>query len=409
MAIATAVLLSACAAPPPLSDGRQRPATTTTAPPPVVRPAPPPVVPPPVVTQPLPPQPQVETRPLPPQPPVVAQPPAAPQAPAIVVPAPPVSPQPTGPIALVLPLDSATYGRAADAVRAGFVAAAKAAGVRYTIVAHGDDDALAAIAKARGGGASLIVGPLLRDDLRALALARIELPWTIALNALDDGTPLPPRVYTLALSIESDAPPLVRRARDDGAQTVAVVGSDSALQKRFAAAFIDEWIRQGGGPPTTLRFDRAPDMLALLRRELGRTHVDAVVLALDAPDAVLVKPYVGAIPTYTSSQVNDRQPAEFLRDLDDVRFVDIPWLADPESPVFADLPRPDYPNAALDRLYALGIDALAVAQAFEDGPPARLELEGATGHLWLEAGHRIQREGVLLQFREGSVVPLEAR
>ena len=309
----------------------------------------------------------------------------------------------------MLPLDSPTYGRAADAVRAGFVAAAQAADVRYVVIAHTDGGVLAAIGKAREAGARLIVGPLLRDDLRTVAMSHVDLPWTIALNQLDDDTPLPARVYTLALAIESDGIQLARRARVDGAQTVAVVGPDSPLQKRFATAFVDEWIRRGGGPPLTLRFESAPDMLALLRREIARTPVDAVLLALDAPDAALVKPYVGTIATYTSSQVNDRQPREVLRDLDDVRFVDIPWLADPEAAVYAKLPRPDYPNAALDRLYALGIDALSVAQAFADGPPSRLDLDGATGHLWLDGSRQIVREGVVLQFRAGLVVPADVR
>ncbi len=308
----------------------------------------------------------------------------------------------------MLPLNSPTYGRAADAVSAGFVAAAQAAGVRYVIIAHGDGEVLAAIARARESGARLIVGPLLRDDLRTVATAHLDLPWVIALNQIDDDTPLPAHVYTLALAIESEGLQIARRAREDGAKTVAVVGPDSALQKRFATAFIDEWIRRGGGPPLTLRFDRAPDMLALLHREIGRTPVDAVVLALDAPDAALVKPYLGAIATYASSQVNDRQPREVLRDLDDVRFVDIPWLADPDAPAFAKLPRPEYPNAALDRLYALGIDALWVAQAFADGPPDKLEFDGATGHLWLDGSRQIVREGVVLQFRAGEIVPADA-
>jgi uncharacterized protein len=324
-------------------------------------------------------------------------------------PSPPVMNATGAPIALVLPLNSPTYGRVADAVRAGFVAAAQAAGIRYIVIAHSDGDVVAAMAKAKESGARLIVGPLLRDDLRTVAMARLDLPWMIALNQLDDDMPLPARTYTLALAIENDGLQLARRVRDDGARTVAVVGPDSALQKRFATAFIDEWIRLGGGPPVTLRFEPAPDMLALLRREIGRTPVDAVLLALDAPDAALVKPYVGTIATYTSSQANDRQPREVLRDLDDVRFVEIPWLADPDSPVYAKLPRPEYPNVALDRLYALGIDALSVAQAFADGPPDKLELDGATGHLWLDGSRQILREGVVVQFRAGQVVPADVR
>ncbi len=347
------------------------------------------------------------TRPLQTSPPIAAQSPS-PAPDGVPVPsAPLVTAGAAAPVALVLPLASPTYGRAADAVRAGFVAAAQAAGIPYVIVGHGDGEVLAAIARAKELGVRLIVGPLLRDDLRTVATAHVDLPWMIALNQLDDGTPLPPQVYTLTLAIESDAVQLARRAREDGAQTLAVVGPGNALQKRFANAFVDEWIRLGGGPPLTLRFDRAPDMLALLRRELGRTHVDAVVLALDAPDAALVKPYVGTIATYASSQVNDRQPPEVLRDLDDVRFVDIPWLAEPDAAIFAKLPRFEYSNAALDRLYALGIDALTVAETFADGPPDRLEIDGATGHLRLDGSRQIIREGVLLQFRAGEVVPAD--
>jgi hypothetical protein len=180
------------------------------------------------------------------------------------------------------------------------------------------------------------------------------------------------------------------------------------LQKRFARAFIDEWIVLGGGPPMTLSFDRSPDMLALLRREIGRAPVDAVLLAVDGADAALVKTYVGTIATYTSSQVNDRQPRELIRDLDDVWFVDIPWLADPDARGFANIPRPELPNAALDRLYALGIDAFGVARAFADGPPDRLEFDGATGHLSLDASRQFVREGRLLQFRAGQIVPAGA-
>ncbi len=81
-----------------------------------------------------------------------------------------------------------------------------------------------------------------------------------------------------------------------------------------------------------------------MRRELAKTPVDAALLAVDAADAARAKPYVGTIPSYTSSEVNERQPPDALRDLDDVRFVDIPWLVDADAAAFADLKRPDYPN-----------------------------------------------------------------
>jgi hypothetical protein len=313
-------------------------------------------------------------------------------------------------LALVLPLRSATYGRAADAVKEGFTAAAAAAAVRFDVIAHGDGDVRDALDAAKASGARVIVGPLVRDDVKAIAGVGGDVPWIIALNQLDDVNPLPPRVYTLALAIDGEARQLARRARSNGAQSVVVVASDTALQKRFADAFVGEWILAGGGPPVTLNFDRAPDMLKVLRREFVRAAPDAVLLAVDAQDALLVKPYLGSVAAYASSQVYERQPPGDLLELDNVLFVEIPWLADPGAATFSRIARRDYPSAAFDRLYALGVDAFRVAQAFADGKaPEKLEFDGATGHVTLDPSRQFVREGTLLQFRSGQIVPAGSR
>jgi len=308
------------------------------------------------------------------------------------------------PIALVLPLASTVYGRAAEAVKAGFTAAAATGRERYTIIAHGDGDVVDAFVKAREAGARVVVGPLVRDDLKALVAAREDLPWTIALNQLEEGAPLPARVYTLALAVESEGVQLARRAHADGARTVVVIASDAPFQKRLATAFIGEWILIGGNAPVQFRFDRSPDMLALLRREVLRAAPDAVLLALEAPDAMSAKPYVGRGIVYAGSQINDRQPPEMLRDLDQVRFVEIPWLVDRSNTAYLSVVRRDYGNPTLDRLYALGIDAFRAAESFVDGAPTALEFDGATGRLALDRTHQFVREATLLQFRDGEIV-----
>ncbi|MEP6655907.1 MAG: penicillin-binding protein activator [Betaproteobacteria bacterium] len=307
-------------------------------------------------------------------------------------------------IVLVLPLESAVFGASAEAVMAGFSAAAEAAHAPITVIGHGDAGALPAIEKARQGGASVIVGPLLRDDVRALGSAGGELPPTIALNRLDDGAPLPPHVYTLGLSVEAEARQIARRMRDEGVRQVAVVASDPPLNRRFAASFVGEWILLGGGPPATFRFDRAAESLGILRRELARTPFDAVLLAVDGSDAANAKPFLGRVPVYTSSQVNDRLPPEMRNDLEEVRFVETPWLAEPFAPGVIDIPRRDWPSATQDRLYALGVDAFRVAQIFATGPPSSLDLDGATGHLTLAPDRQIAREGKLVRFQGGTVV-----
>ncbi len=316
---------------------------------------------------------------------------------------PAAAPPPDGPvpIVLVLPLDSAPYGRAAAAVRAGFLAAAQGGGPRTRVLSHADGDPMPAFAEARALGARVVVGPLVRDDLRALAIVDGELPVTLALNQLDEGQVLPPRVYALTLAIEAEGRQLARIVQAQGVQTVAVIGADAPLQKRFAAAFVDEWLLQGGGRPEVLRFDRSLEGLAQLRRALGRIPKDAVLLAVDGPDVALVKSFVGTAPVFTSSQAHDRLQFESQHDLDGLQFVEVPWLADPLDPSVDGLPRNDYPTTSLERLYALGIDAFRVARAFVDGPPASLEIDGATGHLSLGNSRVFRREGRHVRLQGG--------
>jgi outer membrane PBP1 activator LpoA protein len=311
-------------------------------------------------------------------------------------------------IVLVLPLESAIYGRAAAAVRAGFVAAADAARTPIRVIAHADGNPLGGFSEARRLGASVVVGPLVRDDLRTLATTDLELPTTLALNQLDEGLPLPERVYALSLAVESEGRQLARLVHAQGAQRVAVISDDAPLQKRFASAFLGEWLLQGGGPPATFRLDRGAEALTRLRRELIQAPPDAVLLAVDGNDVALVKQFVGTAPSYTSSQANDRLQLESQRDLDELQFVELPWIADPERAALGGVPRGNYSSAALERLYALGIDAFRVARSMVDGPPAKLELDGATGHLTLGDSRVFAREGQLMRLRDGraeAVVP----
>ena len=321
------------------------------------------------------------------------------------------APRGEGDIALVLPLESRDYARAAQAVRDGFLAAAQAAGEtsRVRLIGHGDDNVLGGFAGAQSVGAHVVVGPLVRDDVRALVASDRPLPLTLALNQLDDGTPMPPQVYTLALSVESDARVLARRMRSDNVRNVAVIGGQAPLMKRFASAFAAEWLLTGAAPPGAYAFDATPDGLTLLRRELSRSNADAALIALDGPAAALARSFVPRLPAYASSLVNqDLEPAT-LRDLEGVVFVDVPWVVTPDHPAVARLPRRTMGNLVLDRLYALGLDAYAVARAFANGVPDRLEIAGATGRLTLDHGRNFVREGTVAVFRQGVAVPADVR
>ena len=379
-AFAATLTLVACAGTPPLSGSR--PSAATAPPPAAPRP------PPPTVTTPAPELP-------------------APQA--MALPAPPILVTPTyqptnDRIALVLPLQSRLYGQAAEAVRSGFFAAANAArsAARIQVIGHGDDAVLPAIATATEAGVALVVGPLTRDDLKtAFAMAPLR-PRMLVLNQPEDGGPLPGDTYALALAIEGDATLLARRAFEEGARSVAAVVNDSPLQKRFANAFLAEWERTGGAPPKQYRFDPNPEVLALLRRELTARTPDAVLLALSGEEAGLAKPYLPQKPVYAASQIGDGLQPAMLRDLEGVRYVEIPWLADPAAAAFARLPRGDSGDPVLERLYALGLDAFALGELLANAvPPQRVEFDGATGHLSLTPSRYFAREGRLMVIHNG--------
>ena len=310
-------------------------------------------------------------------------------------------------IALVLPLDVPAYERAAGAVRDGFLDAADAAGRRdrCIVISHGADGVISAFETARAKGVRVVVGPLVRDDLKTLAISGAKLPWTLALNQLDDDSRLPGAIFSFPLTVESDGRVLAASALASGARTVDVIEGESPLMKRFATSFALAWRKSGGRVPDALPFDAAPEALTSLRRTLNQSVPDAVLLAVSGDRAALVKPFIGGIRAYASGLVFERPGPAVARDLDGVRVVEIPWLLTPDAPQFAGLPRRVFDSAALARLYALGLDAFRVAAAFENGPPAQFDLDGATGRVTLQPGRQFAREGKLAVYRNGELVP----
>ena len=313
-------------------------------------------------------------------------------------------------VGLVLPLDEPAFARAASAVRDGFLDAAAAAGKSgdCVVIAHGHDGVVGAFELARAKGVRVAVGPLVRDDMRTLALANADLPWTLALNQLDDGTSLPPAIYSFPLTVESDGRTLARRAQESGARSIDVVTGDSPLMKRLASSFAAEWTKRGGTAPAALRFDPTPESLGGLRRTLAREPPDAVLLAVNGEHAALVKPFIGNVVAYASGLVFERPSPAVARDLDGVRVVETPWLLTPDAARFGAFGRRDFDSDSLARLYAFGRDAYTIAASFANGPPERFDVDGATGHITLGPGHEFQREGLLGVYRDGALVPIDS-
>lgn len=307
-------------------------------------------------------------------------------------------------IALLLPVNSKIFGRHAAALRDGFLAAAKAGTrtllpVREYAVTEAVANVLEGYRTAVAAGAQVIVGPLTRDAVTALAFGEPVPVPTLALNAPDNVGRVPGNLYMLSLQIETEARQVAQLAWNDGRRNAITISGGSPVQRRMQAAFADEFSRLGGRVVADVAYTPDPGRLKSLVR--GSSGADMYFLAQSYADARTTRTYLGATPVYATSSVHagDQGPLAGF-DLAGVNFVDMPWLLEPNHAAVMIYPRPKLGSMDLERLYALGIDAWRVAQQLLGG--ARdIRLDGVTGRLTLGVDGHIERELVAGRFIDG--------
>lgn len=312
-------------------------------------------------------------------------------------------------VALLLPTQSKVFGRHAAALRDGFMAAAKkqeagpALAVRDYAVTEEVADALRQYRNAVAAGAKVVVGPLTRDAVTALAFGEPVPVPTLALNVPEQTGRAPDNLYQLGLQVESEARQAAQlAARENRRQAVIITGS-GALHRRLQAAFSAEFSRLGG----RILAESVPPDPARLAAAL-RGEADMVFLALDPAEARAVRSYAGSLPAYATSGINGSDRGALAAfDLAGVTFVDMPWLLEPDHPAVMNYPRADAGSAELDRLYALGIDAWRVARLLAGGA-RELRLDGVTGDLALTANGSIERTLRAARFTDGKARLIEA-
>src|SRR6056297_2421840 len=353
-----------------------------------------------------------------------------------------------GHIAVLLPMEGA-FARAGAAVRDGLVAAwlqdPPDARPRLSFLAESAPASMATPEDIYGAamdmGAEWVIGPLTKDALAVLRRDEaLPLP-TLALNHLEapaggEGpVPVPDQLFQFGLSPEAEAREVALRAWFDGHQQALVLTPSSPWGERVATAFMQEWADLGGVIAESGSYGSSPDEMSravaalvnvdaseqrgrtlrgILARDLEtepRPRRDAhfVFLAAATADARQLRPQLrfhraGDLPVYSTSHVyaGSVEPA-VARDLEDIRFADMPWML-----------RQDHAGAALreaigrwwpdrarryDRLFALGVDAYALASELPrlyDRPSTRME--GVTGRLGLDARRRVHRELTWAEF-----------
>jgi len=344
-------------------------------------------------------------------------------------------------VALLLPLGGREQA-VSDAIRDGFMAAYFQGATRdRPEIAFYDTNAggnfLAVYQRAIADGAEAVIGPLLKEHVKALqTLPQLPVP-TLALNALDDGSKAPTNLYQFGLSLNEEAIQVADTATAEQHRRAVIIGMRTDWATRAADNFKAQWTKAAGTVVDEIWFqpvgsdfaDGIERMLAVdesrqrskeIQRIIGknvrfeprrRQDIDMIFYVGKADQARSIKPmmtyyYADAIPIYATSSIYSgaADPARD-QDLDGILFPEIPWVLDDSDGLKQTIvsSRGDSPFI---RLYALGADAFRLfsrLRQLELFPSARLQ--GSTGELWLDQDRLVHRRLAWAQFQQGLARP----
>lgn len=391
---------------PPLTSPAQAPATAPAQPPQPAPPAAPAAAP---VATPL---------PAPGQQPAPASPVQA---------APGLAP-PTGRVTLILPAQTTPFARPAEVLRQGFFAAHRASSTDLILEVVEIDETPAqfgaAVRAAADRGSRMTVGALTRSLANAVGAGEVALPLpTLVLNVPERDAALGEQSLAFGLSVEWEARVVVATALREraGAPPLApgaappylVLAGESPLARRLAATFGGE-LRASGQPVRQIDVRIGYDAMQAVADQVAALSPPAIFLALEAREAAALRPRLPREAVlYATSIVHlgGAEAALLAPDLEGVRFVDMPWLLEPDHPAVAVFARSEQPlSGELQRLYALGIDAYRLAVDWLQGR-RQFELDGVTGLLRVDRARspRVERLPSYAVFRSGRIESAAAR
>jgi uncharacterized protein len=342
-------------------------------------------------------------------------------------------------IALLLPL-SGSWAASGMAVRNGFLAAyysQKQAGVNVKVVDTNGRNIIDAYKEVIAQGAEVVVGPLIKQDVGALAAQGSPLPVpTLALNTLDDYQTRPvTNLYQFGLLPQDEAKQAATKILQGGHRNVAVIIPANAWGQGVVAALQKELTRLGGQVVATMNYNigesnldlKLSNFLGVTKEELKqrdnlhgssdyRHDIDAVFLVVDPKTARQIAPLVkfftsGNLPMYATSTIYSGFVQSALdMDLEGVMFCDAPWVITNTADLSANLQTirnklgslwPDSMKGNT-RLYALGIDAYNLVINFNQLlTTLHAGFAGATGELSLDDYNHIYRQLRWTSFRDG--------
>ncbi|MGB8517453.1 MAG: penicillin-binding protein activator [Gallionella sp.] len=312
-------------------------------------------------------------------------------------------------IALLLPLEDKIFGESAQAVQAGFMAAASLNPQGLMVQVYGNYDETrgvsAAYRKAVVNGAKIVVGPLTRKGVSTLATEQnIPVP-VLALNVVDANPS--ERLYFFGMSVDAEARTVATLAAQQNLRKAIVITSASPLAQRMQFSFEEAWSKLGRSIIREIEFKEDVAVLSNLNYEPDTL----VFLATDAQMAHQIRPFLpNKMAVFSTSQIFAGNEDVLVNyDLGGIRFVDMPWLLQPDHPSVIAYPHSTAPlSTDQERLYALGIDAYRLAQLMlVRAPVDGLALDGVSGKIKLDQ-HVFQRTAVPGIFNQGRAQSIDA-
>jgi outer membrane PBP1 activator LpoA protein len=314
----------------------------------------------------------------------------------------------------LLPTDWEAFARAAEAVRAGFFdASKKAAGAVLPIRLYAvNDDArnvIDAYRQATSAGAQVVVGPLTRSAVSALASAsNVMTVKTLALN-VPERLPGAANFYSLSLQLEAEARQVAQLALSEGRRKALTVSEPTPLSRRIREAFVQEFEKGGGHHIAEYAYATDSESLDHMKRAAAAGVADMVFFAVEGPRVANVRPYLEPLTAYGTSQANPGGAADDprLTSLSNMHFLDMPWMVQPDNPEVVRYARSGARESdELERLYALGVDAFRVAEKLLTAKDEQIDLQGVTGRLTLGSDRQLERHLLVTLVEGGKLVVL---
>lgn len=338
-------------------------------------------------------------------------------------------------IALLLPT-TGSLAAASAAIQEGFMANYYMMGGNHSIKVYDTQgrDVPTVYKQAIADGATLVVGPLTKEEVASLQRFRHLPVPTVALNSVTPFRPMN-NLYQFSLSPEDESSQAAHKALSDGHSRALIIAPDNAWGQGVVQAFQSTFENQGGQSVSQVSYrkgsrlnDEIKDSLAItasmdrttaVQKALGRTSIetlprrrqdlDMVFIVANPDTAREIKPllsfyFAKDLPVYGTSLVYTGTPDPMKdQDLNGIRFCTLPWLIDNNTKISSvksvmKANGTTVPAGQAQSLYAFGYDAYEIALNLDHLPD---NMKGMTGTLYVDNDNQIHRQLPWATFKDG--------